>query len=275
MKLKNTLHTTVLVGASLLPQHAFSAEEPAQKPKPATDEVLIERLGDDSYLVREKAQSLLLERVNQRAEAQKIFHHLPIIFSPQIAGLQGVLEETTKHVYCSTMETLRKGMQDSDLERAHRTEHIVEECIKKIDCSYADIPMWIFDIWIDELPQEHPNRKDIIDIYLQLAREKVGVGTRENYWKNYRYATKLYLDDLVREAYVTRQIPHAIRYLHVDRADMEIKGINDHGLRDVFQPICQQMLRRYVEAMDCKYRMTFLPSFPQDLVEKIRKEQGR
>jgi len=273
MNLKNTLHATVLAGASLLPQQAFSAEEPAQKPKPDTDEVLIERLGDDSYSVREKSHRLLLERMNQRAEAQKIFHNLPIIPSPHITGLQEVLRETMKHTYYSTMKTLRKGMQDSDLERARRTERIVEEYGKKIDCCYMNYPMWISDIWIDELPQEHPDRSDIIAFYLQRAREITGYGAKENHWKDYRYATKLYLDDLSWEAHVTGQIPHAIRFLHIDRTDMEIKEMND--LHDVFQPLYQQMLQRYVKAIDCKYKMKFPSSFPQDLVEKIRKEQGR
>lgn len=49
--------------------------------------------------------------------------------------------------------------------------------------------------WIDALPLDHPNRKDLISHYLARSRKLI-ILPIQNPWPNWRLATALYLRDL-------------------------------------------------------------------------------
>jgi hypothetical protein len=121
---------------------------------------LIEQLGDDQFLAREAANAALVRMVR----------------SDEGYVLLLRLEAATRH---------------RDPEIAVRAEGILAEFYNVRPAASVQVP------WIDMLPQSVRNRDALIKQYRQLGHE-AGCPCNAPRWYDYRYATSLYVRDMLR-----------------------------------------------------------------------------
>jgi hypothetical protein len=133
--------------------------------------VLIEQLGDDSYSVRAAAQI----RIEQIITSDWGYLYLPHV------------EEACRH---------------EDPEVARRARWAEEAYYSVCPSQYPAIP------WLDMLPSDYPNRQELLDRYLRMARQR-GFGYAQE-WPEYRQATSCYVRDQMRAGWSRA---HAVRLL--------------------------------------------------------------
>jgi hypothetical protein len=99
------------------------------------------------------------------------------------------------------MPALQQARGHADLEVARRAGQLYDEywityaerrASAVRPSSYPVLP------WIDQLPPEHPERREVITFYLQLAHQNMRQ-ERGPEWLDYREATRLYIRDLFRQ----------------------------------------------------------------------------
>lgn len=156
----------VLLTSSFFPpglrELAAQEKSPPTVTKDTTSEVLrglISELGNDSFIIRERASRELEKLVLADITAKQTF---------------AVLTKTLKH---------------RDLEIARRAEHVL---VAYYDVRPTGYPM----PWIDSLPKDHPDRAAIISKYLCRAQATCGYEGAPD-WPAYRYATCLWTRELL------------------------------------------------------------------------------
>jgi hypothetical protein len=127
----------------------------------ARSNLLIEQLGHDEYPVREAAAAALLRAV-QSDEAARI------------------------------LPRLEAAAASRDPEVAWRAKTIVTEYYNLKPSKYALLP------WIDMLPATVKERENVIREYCRRGRE-AGCPYDAPRWHDYRYATALYVEDLLKK----------------------------------------------------------------------------
>lgn len=80
--------------------------------------------------------------------------------------------------------------------------------------------------WLDQLPMEYPNRREVISHYLAEAHKRIG-RKGPNGWEDYRLATQLYL----RQLYSRRHTSYQVGPLLERMRDQEIEWIARNGKR--------------------------------------------
>jgi hypothetical protein len=129
---------------------------------------MVQRLGSPSFREREAA-SLALVQLSVSPLGHRVYPHL------------------------------KRATRSPDLEVQRRAERVLERYYDVSPTSYPLVP------WIDMLPADFPDRKTIIEQYLQQSRNVFGTSTAPDWW-NYRYATQLFARDLLKRGQTRGQV---------------------------------------------------------------------
>jgi hypothetical protein len=78
--------------------------------------------------------------------------------------------------------------------------------------------------WIDMLPKDYPDRADVIEYFVALARDKIGRKGPPD-WEDYRLATELLMHDLLRRRHTLKQVVELLDRM----AAQEQKWIAENG----------------------------------------------
>jgi hypothetical protein len=127
--------------------------------------VLVQKLGSDDFLTREKAQVLLAA-------------HVP-----------------------ASIPAITKGTKSEDPEVTARCVALLKKWLwdtaeKKVESLQVSIWKQHKLPWIDGLPPDYPDRDDIMEYYLDVADSLIGRQRCAPDYPSYRLATKIYLLDL-------------------------------------------------------------------------------
>lgn len=155
--------------------------------------VLVNRLGDGRYAVRERAS----------------------------ASLAGMMPQAESYLKDASSHPNKEIAVRSELlvSKYHREQAVIWS-EKILPDKYARMP------WIDKLPLDVPNRDGIMSWHLSKAY-KVTAGYQG--WPAYRVATKLYVKDLIGSGRTKKEIVQLLNRM----ADVEIKWIREYGQKYV------------------------------------------
>jgi hypothetical protein len=122
---------------------------------------------------------------------------------------------------------LEAARDHGDLEVSRRSTIILSTYYASVADRLADQAKpshWPRMPWLDMLPPDYPDRKAIIDFYLQQAQTKVGRKGPPD-WPDYRLATHLY----VRGLFLEQNRPHEVRRLLDRMAEAERSWLEQNG----------------------------------------------
>lgn len=122
---------------------------------------------------------------------------------------------------------LEAARRHEDLEVSQRSTLILATYYESVADRVAESmkpSRWPRLPWIDMLPENHPDRKTVIDYYTQQARNRIGRKGPPN-WEDYRLATKLYMRELILE----RQRPQQVQHLLDRMVECECQWIRTNG----------------------------------------------
>jgi hypothetical protein len=152
--------------------------------------LLIQKMGDQHYLVRDEAHELLRN----------------LLMSEEGERYRGLIESSTLH---------------PDPEIARRCRQLTE-CFYIVEPShYPATP------WIDMLPPSVANRQEVIERYLQQARSGMNSWSGQD-WPDYRRATHLYIRELLRQGYTRKQAQAVLNQMAEQEREYRSKrGMSD------------------------------------------------
>lgn len=118
---------------------------------------------------------------------------------------------------------LEAGRQSKDVEVRVRACSILNGWYRR---TAADKAKRLPHYWIDGLPQDYPNRHDILAWYMEQAYKKNGqYSNRNNDWINYRTATRLFFTDLLSNPDTAGQVDLLLPVMR----QAEIEWIRNNG----------------------------------------------
>lgn len=79
--------------------------------------------------------------------------------------------------------------------------------------------------WIDKLPLNVPDREDVMRMYLNMANRSKDLPSSQAGWQVYRFATKLYVKDLIESGRTREEIVQLLN----EMAKVEIEWIRKYG----------------------------------------------